>query len=104
MAQQSSIQCPSCGTSIDVNDILKHQIEDALRKEFQQKSNAQTAEWELKNEAFEKARLEFETKKKKENELFQERLEKAREEFELKTKKEKFVSCVFRRKLFRFFY
>ena len=91
MAQQSSIQCPSCGTSIDVNDILKHQIEDALRKEFQQKSNAQAAEWESKNEALEKARSEFETKKKKENELFQERLEKAREEFESKAKREKEV-------------
>lgn len=89
MAQQSSIQCPSCGTSIDVNDILKHQIEDALRKEFQQKLNAQTAEWESKNEALEKARAEFESKKKKENELFQERLEKVKEEFDVKAKKEK---------------
>ena len=89
MAQQSSIQCPSCGTSIDVNDILKHQIEDALRKEFQQKLNAQTTEWETKNEALEKAKEDFEFKKKKENELFQDRLEKAKEEVEAKAKREK---------------
>lgn len=89
MAQQSSIQCPSCGTSIDVNDILKHQIEDALRKEFQQKLNAQTTEWETKNEALEKAKEDFESKKKKENELFQDRLEKAKEEVEAKAKREK---------------
>lgn len=76
MAEQSSIQCPNCGTIIDVNDILKHQLEDSIRKEFQQKANAQSRELELKNEQFEKAKLEFEAKKKQENELFAERLER----------------------------
>ena len=76
MAEQSSIQCPNCGTTIDVNDILKHQLEDSIRKEFQQKANAQTRELELRNEQFEKAKSEFEAKKKQENELFAERLER----------------------------
>ncbi|MEN2401719.1 DUF2130 domain-containing protein [Flavobacterium sp. MC2016-06] len=76
MAEQSSILCPNCGTTIDVNDILKHQLEDSIRKEYQQKANAQTKELELKNEQFEKAKLEFEAKKKQENELFAERLER----------------------------
>lgn len=38
----SSIQCPNCGTTINVNDILKHELEDTIRKEFQQKANTQT--------------------------------------------------------------
>jgi hypothetical protein len=76
MAEQSSIQCPNCGTNIDVNDILKHQLEDSIRKEFQQKANIQNRELELKNEQFEKAKAEFEAKKKQENELFAERLER----------------------------
>jgi hypothetical protein len=76
MAEQSSIQCPNCGTTIDVNDILKHQLEDSIRKEYQQKANAQAKELELKNEQFEKAKTEFEAKKKQENELFAERLER----------------------------
>jgi len=76
MAEQSSIQCPNCGTTIDVNDILKHQLEDSIRKEFQQKATAQAKELELKNEQFEKAKTEFEAKKKQENELFAERLER----------------------------
>ncbi|MCC9071006.1 DUF2130 domain-containing protein [Flavobacterium sp. F-65] len=76
MAEQSSIQCPNCGTIIDVNDILKHQLEDSIRKEFQQKATAQTKELELKNEQFEKAKTEFEAKKKQENELFAERLDR----------------------------
>jgi hypothetical protein len=76
MAEQSSIQCPNCGTPIDVNDVLKHQLEDSIRKEFQQKANAQTKELEFKNEQFEKAKADFEAKKKQENELFAERLER----------------------------
>ena len=70
MAEQSSIQCPNCGTPIDVNDVLKHQLEDSIRKEFQQKANIQNRELELKNEQLEKAKSEFEAKKKQENELF----------------------------------
>ena len=59
MAEQSSIQCPNCGTPIDVNDVLKHQLEDSIRKEFQQKATIQNKELELKNEQLEKAKTEF---------------------------------------------
>ncbi|KRB58074.1 DUF2130 domain-containing protein [Flavobacterium sp. Root186] len=82
MAEQSSIQCPNCGTNIDVNDILKHQLEDSIRKEFQQKATIQNKELELKNEQLEKAKAEFEAKKKQENELFAERLEREKKTVE----------------------
>jgi len=94
MAEQSSIQCPNCGTPIDVNDVLKHQLEDSIRKEFQQKATIQNKELELKNEQLEKAKTEFEAKKKQENELFAERLEREKKTAEkeitekLKTKLE----------------
>jgi len=76
MANQTSIQCPNCGTVIDVNDILKHQLEDKIRQEYQQKANQQAKELATKNEVLDKAKAEFEAKKKKENELFAERLDK----------------------------
>jgi hypothetical protein len=76
MANQTSIKCPNCGTSIDVNDILKHQLEDTIRQEFQLKANQQAKELSAKNEELEVAKAAFEAKKKKENELFAERLEK----------------------------
>ncbi|GAB3328262.1 DUF2130 domain-containing protein [Marivirga atlantica] len=59
------IKCPNCGTSIDVQDILAHQVEEKFKQEFQ-----------LKEAELSKQRQEFEEKKSKENELFQERLEK----------------------------
>ena len=76
MADQTSIKCPKCGTSIDVNDILKHQLEDSIRLEFQEKSKKDAEELAaIKTQlAIEKA--DFEAKKKQENELFAERLEK----------------------------
>lgn len=76
MSEQTSIKCPKCGTSIDVNDILKHQLEDSIRLEYQAAANAQATELAAKNEQFEKAKAEFEAKKKLENEMFAERLEK----------------------------
>jgi hypothetical protein len=78
MADQTSIKCPNCGTSIDVNDILKHQIEDKIRTEYQQKASQQAKELASKNEALEVAKADFEAKKKQENELFAERLEQAK--------------------------
>lgn len=76
MADQTSIKCPKCGTTIDVNDILKHQLEDSIRIEFQEKANKQATELATIKENLEKDKVEFEAKKKKENELFAERLEK----------------------------
>lgn len=78
MSEQTSIKCPNCGTSIDVNDILKHQLEDKIREEYQQKASEQAKEMTAKNEALETAKAEFEAKKKQENELFAERLEQAK--------------------------
>ncbi len=82
MPNQSSVQCPNCGTTIDVNDILKHQLEDVIRKEFQQKATVQAAALQAKNDELEKAKAEFEAKKKQENELFTERLEKEKKSVE----------------------
>ena len=78
MANQSSIKCPNCGTPIDVNDILKHELEESIREEFQQKASTQAKELAVKNQELETAKAEFEAKKKQENELFAERLEQAK--------------------------
>lgn len=76
MKEQTQIKCPNCGTSIDVQDILAHQLEDEIKQKYQSKlAEAQkNAEKEKAKLAQEKA--DFEAKKKQENELFQQRLEK----------------------------
>lgn len=75
MANNTQIKCPNCGTSIDVQDILSHQLEDELKIKF----NAQLAEekkkFEKEHEILNKAKEEFEEKKQRENELFQEKVD-----------------------------
>lgn len=80
MSENTKILCPSCKTAIDVNDILKHQIEDAIRAEYQRKAALQAEELAQKNEVLEKEKADFERKKRQQNELFFQRLEKEKKE------------------------
>lgn len=50
---KSTIKCPQCGTEIDVNEILSHQIKDRIEKENEQKIQALKTEYEQKQNALE---------------------------------------------------
>ena len=76
MNSTNRIQCPNCGHDIDVQDILAHQLEDQIKQEYQAKISAGQKKLEEELGNLQKAREEFEQKKKQENEIFQERLEK----------------------------
>lgn len=82
MASDTQIKCPNCGTSIDVQDILSHQLEDELKKKFATQLTEEKKKFDNQQETLNKAKEEFEQKKQKENELFQER-------FDAKLKEEK---------------
>ena len=73
--KESQINCPNCGTSIDVQTILSHQLEDELKKKFNAQLIEEKAKFEKEHALLNKAKEEFEEKKRKENELFQERLD-----------------------------
>ncbi|HDZ85227.1 MAG TPA: DUF2130 domain-containing protein [Candidatus Moranbacteria bacterium] len=75
MKNQSQIKCPNCGTSIDVQDILAHQLEEEIKQKFQSQLAEEKKKYETEFERLNKAKEEFEQKKKQENNLFQERLE-----------------------------
>lgn len=76
MKNQSQIKCPNCGTSIDVQDILAHQLEEEIKQKFQSQLADEKKKYESEFESLNIAKEEFEQKKEKENELFQERLDK----------------------------
>jgi hypothetical protein len=53
--EKSKIQCPGCGIEIDVNDILYHQVDEQLKKEYsdelkKEKEKFDTQSMALKNE------------------------------------------------------
>ena len=76
MTNQTQIKCPNCGASIDVQDILAHQLEDEIKQKYQAQLAEEKKRYEAGFENLNKAKEEFEQKKKRENELFQDRLEK----------------------------
>ena len=75
MTSKTQIKCPSCGTEIDVNDILSHQLEDKFRQQFNAQLAEQRLEYDKKQESLIQEKLDFEAKKLKENELFQEKVD-----------------------------
>lgn len=76
MKDKAQIKCPNCGTSIDVQDILSHQLEDEIKQKYQSQIAAEKKKYEAEQEKLKREKLDFEQKKKQENELFQERLDK----------------------------
>lgn len=75
MSKNTTIQCPECNAEINVNDILKHQIEDALRQDFLKEKQELLKAQKAKEEELVKKEKAFEAKKKREDELFEERLQ-----------------------------
>ncbi len=61
MKNQTQINCPECGSQIDVNDILKHQIEDNIKKEYQSKYLEQSQALKNEQSEFEKKKQDYET-------------------------------------------
>ena len=76
MKNQSKITCPQCGTAIDVQDVLTHQLEEQIKQQFKAELAEEKKKFTEKELELKKAQAEFEEKKEKENELFQERLDK----------------------------
>jgi hypothetical protein len=76
MSNENHIKCPNCGTQIDVNDLLSHQLEEEIRQKYQAQLSEEKQKFQSQMDALNVAKEEFEQRKKKENELFQERLDK----------------------------
>lgn len=76
MANTTQIKCPNCGSSVDVQDILSHQLEEEIRQKYQAQLATEKKRFEQQQEKLAEEREAFERKKKQENELFQERLER----------------------------
>ena len=76
MKNNTQIKCPNCGTAIDVQDILAHQLEDEIKQKYQNQLAEEKKKYDSEVDGLNKAKEQFELKKKQENELFQDRLEK----------------------------
>jgi len=81
MNQKTKINCPDCGASIDVQDILAHQLEEELNKKYQSQLDTERKKLASEQESIQKAKSELEEAKRKQEEEIQDLLEtKLREE------------------------
>jgi hypothetical protein len=76
MENNTQIKCPNCGTSIDVQDILAHQLEEEIKQKYQSQIAEEKKKYESEQEKLKQEKLDFEQKKKQENDMFQERFDK----------------------------
>ena len=82
MQNQSKITCPNCGSLIDVQDALSHQLEEEIKRDYNIRLSKEKEIYEQQSRVLAEEKVAFEEKKKKENELFQER-------FDIKIKEER---------------
>jgi uncharacterized Zn finger protein (UPF0148 family) len=61
-ANREKIICPNCGTEIDVNEILYHQLEDQITSQFEAQLKAERAAIGEKERAIEATRAELASK------------------------------------------
>jgi hypothetical protein len=75
MQKTNQINCPNCNTVIDVQDILKHQVEEQIKLKYQSALAEEKKKFDTQQAILAKEKEDFEKKKQKENELFAEKLE-----------------------------
>ena len=88
MKNSTHITCPNCNTSIDVNDVLKHQLEENFRKEFHAKELKMVADLNEKQQALETEKRAFSQQKQEQETLFQERIETEKKAAEQRIREE----------------
>jgi len=86
--EKNQIKCPNCGEEIDVNDILHHQVEDRLKKEYEDKSVEQKEEYLKQSIELEKQRQMLESKKSKQQEEVDKKVNKEIKQKESDLKKQ----------------
>jgi hypothetical protein len=64
MENITGINCPNCGEMVNVNEILYHQLEDKLKKKYQEQLSGEKKKYENDLELLNQARMKFEAEKK----------------------------------------
>ncbi len=66
--EKSKINCPKCGEEIDVNDILYHQVNEQLKKQYSEELAKEKEKYDSKVSKLEEDRQKLETEKNKQQE------------------------------------
>lgn len=66
--EQNNISCPKCGEEINVNDILYHQVDEQLQKQYNDMLAKEKEKYEIESSKLNEERKKLETNKKKQEE------------------------------------
>lgn len=84
---QNKINCPNCGDEIDVQDILYHQVDDQLKKKYQDEIAKEKESFDVKFSALEVQQKSFDAQKKKQQEEIEKQVADKVKESEILLKK-----------------
>ena len=97
----TEVKCPKCGSFVDVESVIAHDLGDKLKKEYEGKLRDSLMNLQADKDRLLEEQKAFEEKKKKENELFSQRVaqEKSKFEIEIKEQLQKSIASDFEVKL-----
>lgn len=82
----NQIECPNCGHAVNVNDILYHQVDDALRKKYNDDLAREKSKYQTQLSSLNKARETFEKEKEAQAEMIASAVKQGMKEKESKLK------------------
>jgi len=88
MQNDTKIKCPNCGTAIDVQDIITHQLEEDIQKNFNARLAEEKKKFDTQLEQLNREKEEFQKKKDNENQLFRQKVEDKVKEEKIRIEKE----------------
>lgn len=84
---KNTITCPKCNTIIDVDEVLKHNLEEELREQYKKKYLSDLSQLHEEREKLHIEKAKLEEFKNREREVFQRKLnEQVKQEVEIKEK------------------
>jgi len=72
---QNNIECPNCGHKIDVNDLLHHQIDATLKKQYADEAAKKEAVYKAQEEELAQQKQRLDNEKVQQDKMFAQRLE-----------------------------
>lgn len=84
----NNIECPNCGYKIDVNDILYHQVDEALKKQYADEAAKKEAIYKAKEEELARQKQTLAAEKIQQDQMFAQRLDAEKKTLQIQLKKQ----------------
>jgi hypothetical protein len=84
----NNIECPNCGYKIDVNDILYHQVDETLKKQYAEELAKKEAFYHSQQQALEQQKQRLAAEKIQQDQMFAQRIDAEKKSLHQQLKKQ----------------